>query len=232
MKRRRIIWLCYLILTGLILNNGCNKELDIRTNDFPVDKAIDKQGNIYKTVMIGTQLWMAENLKTTMYSNGDPIPTAAHDISNEAEPKYQWAYDNDSNKVAVYGRLYTWYAVTDSRNICPDGWHVPSDHEWETLRLTLGNDSTQGGKLKEAGFAHWRKPNAGATNETGFTALPGGYLSFEGEFVEINVSGWFWSSSDNSPLAWGRALHNDDNIIFRWGFHKTAGVSVRCLRNN
>jgi uncharacterized protein (TIGR02145 family) len=236
-------WLCYSITAGLLLifDSSCKKDNYSLVDEFPANEQTDKDGNIivtdndgntYKTVTIGTQIWMAENLKTTKYSNGDSIPTTALNISLESEPKYQWAYNDYSSNVDTYGRLYTWYAVIDSRNICPTGWHVPSDTEWETLRSYLGNDSIAGGKLKESGTIHWRAPNDGATNETGFTALPGGYRTFDGIYVVINESCWFWSTSDNSPLAWGRAMYNNDNILFRWGFIKSAGVSVRCIRNN
>src|SRR5664279_2839934 len=114
-------------------------------------------GNVYTSVNIGTQVWMVGNLKTTKYSNGELIGTttpATLDISLETTPKYQWAYDGNESDVSIYGRLYTWYAVTDSRNICPTGWHVPTDAEWTTLNTYLGDDSVAGGKLKETGITH------------------------------------------------------------------------------
>jgi uncharacterized protein (TIGR02145 family) len=174
---------------------------------------------------------MTENLKTAKYSNGDAVPTTTLDISLESAPKYQWVYGNDSTNLATYGRLYTWHTVVDSRNICPTGWHVPSDTEWETLKSFLGGEAIAGGKLKESGTTHWLAPNTGANNETGFTALPGGYRSVNGAYVVINTSCWFWSASDNSPLGWGQSLHNTDAILIRWGFNKPAGVSVRCIKN-
>ena len=118
----------------------------------------DIDGNVYNTVTIGTQVWMAENLKTTKYRNGDLIGTttpATLDISGESYTKYQWAYDGNESNVATYGRLYTWYAVTDTRNVCPTGWHVPTDAEWTTLTTFLGGESVAGGKLKETGTTHW-----------------------------------------------------------------------------
>jgi uncharacterized protein (TIGR02145 family) len=233
MNQKKRIWLFYFLLTGLLLifNNSCKKANDSPVEKLSADKVIDKDGNIYKTVTIGTQVWMAENLKTTKYSNGDAIPTTTLDISSESAPAYQWAYGDDSANIATYGRLYTWYTVIDSRNICPTGWHVPSDIEWETLKSNLGNDTIAGGKLKESGTTHWQTPNIGANNETGFTALPGGYRSVNGGFVSINQSCWLWSASDNSPLGWGQCLHNNDIIFLRWGFNKPAGVSVRCIKN-
>lgn len=148
----------------------------------------DVDDNAYKTVTIGSQVWMAEDLRTTKYRNGDAIGTtspATLDISSESAPKYQWAYAGDESNVATYGRLYSWYAVTDSRNVCPAGWHVPSDAEWTTLTDFLGGEVAAQGKLKEAGTIHWNSPNTGATNESGFTALPGGNRWDNGRFLDV-----------------------------------------------
>ena len=135
----------------------------------------DIDGNVYNTVTKGTQEWMAENLKTTKYDNGDLIATTLADITLEVNPKYQWAYDNDEANVATYGRLYTWDAITDGRSVCPTGWHVPTDADFTTLTTFLGGESVAGGKLKESGFTHWLNPNTGATNESG-TDSPSGRL--------------------------------------------------------
>jgi uncharacterized protein (TIGR02145 family) len=138
----------------------------------------DVEGNTYKTVVIGNQVWMAHNLKVTQYNNGDPIPTtipASLDYSGETAPKYQWAYNGDNNNLNDYGRLYTWFAVTDSRGVCPVGWHLPSDSDWGKMITLLGGSSVSDGKLKETGTSHWIHPNQDATNISGFTALPGGY---------------------------------------------------------
>src|SRR5688500_14669040 len=142
--------LIYPLFVGvfLILVSSCKKD-----NETPAT-VTDIEGNVYHTVTIGTQVWMAENLKTTKYRNGDLIGTtipATLDISSESAPKYQWAYNGEESIVATYGRLYTWYAVTDSRNVCPTGWHVPSDAEWTTLTTYLGGESVAGDKLKENG---------------------------------------------------------------------------------
>jgi uncharacterized protein (TIGR02145 family) len=233
MNQKKGIWLCYFIVTGLLLifSNSCKKANDTPVEKMAADNVTDKDGNIYSTVTIGNQIWLAENLMTTKYSNGDVIPTTTLDISREATPRYQWSYGDDSTKIATYGRLYTWYTVIDSRNICPTGWHVPSDAEWETLKSNFGIDSIAGGKFKESGTTHWLAPNSGATNETGFTALPGGYRTFNGVYVGITLSSWLWSASDDSPLGWGQCLHHDDVIFRRWGFNKSAGVSVRCIKN-
>ena len=206
MRQKHRIRLFYFLVTGLLLifNYGCKKAVDkVSTNQLT-----DKDGNIYNSVTIGTQMWITENLKTTKYSNGDA-----------------------STNIATYGRLYTWYAVIDSRNICPTGWHVPTDAEWETLKTNLGGDTIAGGKLKETGTMHWLTPNTGANNETGFTALPGGFRTLTGTYADLNLSCWLWSSSDDSPLGWGQSMHNNNDVLLRGGYNKPAGVSVRCIKD-
>ncbi len=195
----------------------------------------DTDGNTYKTIQIGTQTWMAENLKTTRYKNGDLIGTtspATLDISSETTAKYQWAYNGDESKVAIYGRLYTWYAVTDSRYVCPTGWHVPSDEEWTALTDFLSGADVAGGKLKETGFMHWWSPNTGATNATGFTALPGGYRYSYGEFDLIGYYGFRWSSSESSTgYAWCRKMYYNYGYDYRSYGVAQDNFSVRCLRD-
>ncbi len=175
MKNRNIVRLSlYVILAILSMHiNSCTKD-----NDNTVKDITDGDGNIYTTVTIGTQVWLNENLKTTRYRNGDIIGTtspATLDIRGESEPKYQWVYNGDEDNAATYGRLYTWYVITDSRGLCPAGWHIPSNTEWGILDSFLGGGNLSGGKLKEAGTSHWLSPNIGADNSTGFTALPGGF---------------------------------------------------------
>lgn len=218
-----------MVLLLLIFSEGCKKD-----DTKPIDKTkvTDSDGNVYKTVTIGTQVWMAENLKTTKYSNGDPITTTTLNISSESAPKYQWAYGDSVTNVSTYGRLYTWYTVTDSRKVCPAGWHIPSDEEWESLKLYLGGANMSGTKLKESGTTHWLTPNTGASNETGFTAVPGGYRNLAGSYVSLHKSCYLWSSTDNAPLGWGQSLLYNDNILLRGGFNKPAGVSVRCIRDS
>jgi uncharacterized protein (TIGR02145 family) len=200
------------------------------------DYIIDSRDNErYKTIKIGTQVWMAENLKTTKYRNGDIIGTtssATLNISGESTPKYQWAYDGKENKVAIYGRLYTWYAITDSRNVCPTGWHVPSDAEWTTLTTYLGGVSVAGEKLKETRTTHWQSPNTGATNETGFTALPSGYRSHNGTYAVVGYYGSWWSSSEYSTAsAFLRVMGYDNGSVARSSDNRWSGFSVRCLKD-
>jgi uncharacterized protein (TIGR02145 family) len=200
----------------------------------------DIEGNVYNIVTIGTQVWMADNLKTATFANGVPIPTTAAlttDLTGITSPVYQWA-DHDPSMVdnsATYGRLYTWYAAIDNRNVCPTGWHVPTDAEFSALELSLVSNA--GGKLKEAGTVHWNAPNTGADNSTGFTMLPGGdrlSVGGAGAFVNTNDFGYIWSSSAdtfNAALSFGRTFSSADGSFTQAGYDPKAGVSIRCLKN-
>jgi len=196
---------------------------------------IDVDGNTYPTVKIGTQTWMAENLKTTKYRNGDLIGTtipATLNISEENTPKYQWAYLGNESNVATYGRLYTWYAAVDRRNICPTGWHLPTDTEWTTLTTYLGGTSVAGGKLKETGIVNWQSPNKDATNSSSFTALPGGrHFNQEPTFDDIGTVGHWWSSTENYPYSpWARTIYNNSSHVNRHTTAWSIGFSVRCVK--
>jgi uncharacterized protein (TIGR02145 family) len=194
----------------------------------------DIDGNVYNTLTIGTQTWMIENLKTTKYRNGDLIGTSSPstlDIRSMNSPSYQWAYDNKDNNAATYGRLYTWYAVTDSRGVCPIGWHVSTDAEWSALITFLGGEIVAYSKIKESGDAHWIKYDTG-TNETGFTALPGGLRNSSGSFVDIGTRGNWWSSTEQGIYdAWYRLMDYSLNSVYRHVNLKGNGLSVRCVKN-
>jgi uncharacterized protein (TIGR02145 family) len=206
----------------------------IRTSFPNCGTVTDIDGNVYKTVTIGAQCWMAENLKTTKYRNGDPVPNVTDNTAWAAltTGAYAW-FNNDGAYKASYGALYNWYSVADSRNVCPTGWHVASDEEWTTLTTFLGGESVAGGPLKETCFAHWISPNTGATNSTGFTALPGGYRDSNGSFSSIGWGGHWWGSTEKNPfMAWDRYFRTDVTDIDRYseGFNKLLGFSVRCLK--
>jgi uncharacterized protein (TIGR02145 family) len=176
---------------------------------------------------------MVENLKTTRYRNGDPIPNITDNTewSNLASEAC-CDYDNDPDNTATYGKLYNWHAVNDSRNIAPDGWHVPSDNELITLSEYLGGDLIAGEKLKEAGTEHWTDPNVGATNESGFTALPAGYRSCSGSFTHLGSYSCIWSSSELNDLeAWFRELYGYKSNFTRSEDVKEYGFSVRCIKD-
>jgi len=192
----------------------------------------DIEGNIYNTITIGTQTWMKENLKTTKYNDGTPIPLVTDNIAWAAltTPSYCW-YNNDATTYKnTYGALYNWYTVNTGK-LCPTGWHVPTDAEWTTL---LGGENVPGGRLKEIGTTHWSSPNAGATNETGFTALPGGARNFDGSYYDVGKLGTWWSSTEysSSSSAWFRPMNYNDTNVNRNYTNKQNGFSVRCLRNN
>jgi uncharacterized protein (TIGR02145 family) len=198
----------------------------------------DLDGNVYSTVHIGTQVWMKENLNTARFANGEPIATtspATLHLGGQVSPKYQWDYNGDSNNAAVYGKLYTWYAVADDRKVCPSGWHVPSDEEWTTLEVTLEvnvGSGWIGGMLKETGTTHWLDPNTEATNSTGFTGLPGGVRDPSGPFDLMGTKGVWWSATQNEiGLAWYRMLSHDNDAFNRSATSKESGRAVRCIKD-
>ncbi len=195
----------------------------------------DIDGNIYSMVAIGTQVWMRENLKTTKFNNGDLIGTttpANLNVSGETNPVYQWANNGEESNVDLYGRLYTWYTVTDARKLCPTGWHVPSREEWTTLVDNLGGAGIAGGKIKESGIIHWDSPNTDASNESGFTALPGGLRWANGTFWHMGGGGYLWSTSQYSPdEAWYMYLFNNSTAVLEVFISKKNAYSVRCLKD-
>jgi uncharacterized protein (TIGR02145 family) len=189
----------------------------------------DVDGNVYKTITIGTQTWMAENLKTTRYRNGEPIPNVTATWAGLTTGAYCWFNNDATTYKATYGALYNWYAVADSRNIAPTGWHVPTDAEWTTLTTFLGGESVAGGKLKETGTSHWIVPNSGATNSSGFAALPGGSHYYQNS---VGVNGNWWSITvDDATFARGRGLdYYYTNVSFN-GYDKKSGFSIRCVKD-
>jgi uncharacterized protein (TIGR02145 family) len=195
----------------------------------------DIDGNVYHAVNIGTQTWMVENLKTTRYRNGDPIPnvTDATSWTSLTTGSYCW-YSNDAvTYKADYGALYNWYAVVDSRNIAPAGWHVPTDAEWTALTDYLGGTSVAGGKLKETGTTHWSILNTDATNTSGFTAISGGGRNnSDGAFFNVGYICGCWSSTAyDASNAWICGLNFNNASVFRFSSNKQNGFSVRCLRD-
>ena len=197
---------------------------------------VDFDGNVYHPVTIGTQVWLVEPLKATHYRNGDPI-THTKDkwqLKNQSTDGQYWNYSNNDSLGKIFGRLYNYYAVVDPRFIAPLGWHVASDSDWATLASYLGADSIVGGKLKEAGTAHWFSPNTGATNSSGFTALPGGaWNPLTGVFGFIGQAGSFWTSTATGTYyAMGRSLWYNNGAIYRGESNKVMGWTVRCIKGN
>ena len=222
----------------------------LTTNYSNAQSIKDIDGNVYKTVVIGTQTWMAENLKVTKYRNGDLIGTtspATKKISDEKTPKYQWTSEGGDSNVATYGRLYTWYVVTDERNLCPIGWHVPSDIEWLKLIEYLGGDSVAGSKLQSTrtepeSHPRWEsKNNPKANNESNFSGLPGGLRDGSDTFKLLGYYSFWWSSKEwsqfrdikmaysNSNNAWHYIL-NFEGISEDHG-NKCFGEAVRCIKD-
>jgi len=192
----------------------------------------DMDGNVYHYITIGTQTWMVENLKATKYNDGTSIPyiTNTTEWSNLSTPGYSF-YNNDAANESTYGALYNWYTVNTGK-LAPTGWHVPTDAEWTTLISYLGGESVAGGKLKEVGTLHWASPNTGATNETGFAGLAGGYRGSYGTFSIIGSYGYWWSSTQyTTNIAWARTLYYNYSNILRNSAEEQYGFSVRCVRD-
>jgi len=206
---------------------SCKKE------EKPPDPVSDIEGNKYKTVRIGTQIWMAENLKTTLFNDGSEIPiiTNASDWKNLTSPGYCW-YNNDiaSNK-DIYGALYNGFTVTTGK-LCPSGWHVPTSEELQQLLDFSGDTITGGGNLKETGINYWLSPNKGATNSTGFTAVPSGLRYFEGSFTAISHFTGFWSATDvETDDESFLSLYFGDATVSIKHISKNNGLSVRCIKD-
>ncbi len=195
----------------------------------------DIDNNRYLIVQIGTQVWMAENLKTTRYNDGVGIPLVTDDVewANEQIGAYCY-YNNDPANAAVYGALYNWFVV-QSGNLAPAGWHVPTDGEWVTLLNFLGGKNIAGGKMKEQGLAHWSDPNTGADNSSGFSGLPGGERICILQLVfydEVQIFGNWWSANGNSgEKASFFSLYYMSPFVQSSIVGKTTGYSIRCIRN-
>ena len=221
--------------------SSCKKD---ENPDVPSGPTItDIDGNVYHTVKIGNQTWTVENLKTTHYRNGDPIPENPDNWSWLTTDAYCNILDDDSY-TETYGRLYNWYAVNDPRGLAPEGWHIPSDAEWKELEMYLGmtletadqtgkRGTLEGNKLKAEGNDHWTGNNAG-TNETGFYALPTSGRSYGGAWNSApGPDAFFWTSTtDADPArAWLRQLISADGSIGRYNYSKTYGFGVRCVKD-
>jgi uncharacterized protein (TIGR02145 family) len=193
----------------------------------------DIDGNVYKTVTIGTQVWMAENLKTTKYNDAASIPLVVDDQAWGAltTPAFCWYNKDATVNKNRYGALYNWYTVGTNK-LCPKGWHVPTDAEWTVLTTYLGGENVAGGKLRETGIIHWEKPNTGATNTSGFTTLPGGYRNNHGEFANIGFFGFWWSGTEYVPSAsWCRTMGCASVDVLRIFSIKKNGYSIRCVKD-
>ncbi len=196
---------------------------------FDFQSCIDFEGNVYPVVKLGNQWWTAENLKSTKYADGAYINGS-------------YVYDNNSSNESTYGRLYTWSAIMNGasgtnenpsnvQGACPNGWHVPSESEWDEMRDYLGGRTVMGGKLKETGTAHWLSPNTAATNSSGMTIVPGGLRFDDGEYQYLGEAALFWNCSDFDDLDYASAYqisYDTNEASYKWNF-KTFAQSLRCV---
>jgi uncharacterized protein (TIGR02145 family) len=187
----------------------------------------DLDGNAYKSVILGKQEWMMDNLKVTKYRNGNPIPHIQDSTVWNAWNNGAYVFYKNDTK---HGVLYNWLAVMDSRGLCPLGWHVPSSIEWDTLAKFLGGNEVAGGKMKAR--LHWETPNEAATNASSFHALPKGMYGVNGSFNNIGKNAYWWSSNDNDQIsAWGREIGYNESGLYAGHGDKHDGLSVRCLKD-
>ncbi len=197
--------------------------------DLTYDSIYDQEGNKYRTIAIGTQIWTAENLKSTKLNDGTEIPFVP-DVTKWADltsPGYCW-YNNDS---VGYGAIYNWYTVNTGK-LCPEGWHVPGDDEWTVLTDFLGGKNVAGGSMKETGNSHWLTPNTGATNASGFTGLPSGYRNYAGGFNNIGKYAFWWSSTEwSSAGSWYRDVYYGYESVDRSNSSMNSGATVRCIKD-
>ncbi len=229
MKTQKLYCLLPLMVGFLLiaLMNACASQPERNT-------VSDIDGNVYKTVIIGDQEWFAENLKTTRYNDGTAIPhvTDNRQWSSLSSGAYCW-YDNDPGNDTIYGALYNWHAVNTGK-LCPQGWRVPTDNDWKVLMQHVSGNAA--GRLKatgtlEAGDGLWKHPNVEATNETGFSALPGGFRWADGSFSYLGDNGNWWSSSEHSlRYAGAWFMHNNYSRVSHNNEYKNDGFSVRCIR--
>ena len=241
--KTNILFLTVFMFVTLVNYISCGGDDPVKSEN--EDMVIDIDGNVYKIVKIGDQIWMAENLKVTHYLNGDPITNIVDDSTWSSLTSGAYCnYNNDSTYASVYGRMYNWYAVNDERNIAPKGWHVPTEEEWEQLEMFLGMSQAQidsigwrgyaeGGMLKESGTEHWVSPNHGASNLYGFTALPNGCRDTFNILCGEGCSAYFWSSSERNELySHSRRLTFFSWSICRGSAAKNQGQAIRCIKNN
>lgn len=219
---------------GLVIYNTTDNTLQIRTSTTWSALTTPSTTAVFMpTIVIGTQQWMEKNLDVVTYRNGDIIlqvtdPTAWAGLTTGA-----WCYyNNDPLNGAIYGKLYNWYAVNDSRGLAPQGWHIPTDAEWTTISTLLGGELVAGGKMKTTGTTLWTTPNTDATNESGYAGLPGGFRYFTGTFVRVGAVGGWWGATENGTSeAWFHFLYYGFGELRRSTDDKTDGYSVRCLRD-
>jgi uncharacterized protein (TIGR02145 family) len=233
MKKKQLIGFHLVVISVLIslLIAGCKKDGD--DNDTDPKTVTDADGNVYNIISIGTQKWFKENLKTTKLSDGTVIPLVTDNTEwrDLTTPGFCWFENNQASYKDLYGGYYNWFAVNTNK-LCPVGWHVPTDAEWTVLNDYLGGQYVAGGKMKEEGSSHWMSPNTGATNESDFTALPGGMRIWDGGFDYSKMFAYWWSSTESTlELAWYRSIQHDWGNLNRGAPDKTCGLNIRCIKD-
>lgn len=243
MKNRNLFYGFLIVELLMLLSTNCEKKRVVEVTDpnqiVPINfnqsvtygSMSDIDGNVYKTLVIGTQTWMAENLKTTKYKDGTAIlyVTDLTTWNSSTTGAYCW-YDNNSGYKDVYGALYNGYTI-DANRLCPANWHIPTKAEWDILSDFLGGPSIAGGKLKETGLTHWEKPNYGANNDIGFTALPAGAI-ITGKNVKLHIQTFWWASTVyQTNLHTTKAVNYQNSTMAEGGGYPTDGYSIRCVKN-
>lgn len=214
-----------------VFSISCKKTQD--QIEIPPGSFTDIDGNVYKTVQIGDQIWMAENLRVSHYRNGEPVKYfSGNDTWTNWKTGACCNYNNHPGNDITFGKLYNGAAITDSRNIAPEGWHIPVKEEWEKLIAYLGGSSVAGGKLKAVDNISWIKPNVGASDEFGFNALPGGCCTFFSSFDQEYYAGFWWTSTySKEEFLTGFAIFSDSERISSGNWYYRYGLSVRCVKN-
>lgn len=223
----------------LIISGSCSKKAEEPEPEPVIDSGTvaDADGNLYKTIKLGEQWWMAENLRTAKFSDCSFIAHVTDSVhwSSLSSPAFCY-YDNDPENKTIYGSLYNWYAV-NSGKLAPEGWHIPDESEWATLMAYLGGENLAGGKMKSTGTIHngsglWFEPNTGATNSSRMSVHPGGLRFTNGYFYSISRYAFFWSAtSNNDTSAWTHYFLFNNTCEGKFINNKTIGFSVRCVKN-
>lgn len=231
-KITRSFQLLLFLIIALVYSVSCSSDSTSANEEIEYGSVVDVDNNNYKTVVIGNQEWMAENLKTSRFQDGTDI---LHEPNKEVFGRLEtgaWIrYENNAGSVNSYGKLYNWFAVDDERGLCPSGWKVPNESDWNELEHYLGENA--GGKLKEINGQYWESPNTGATNSTGFSARPGGFL-IGSSFYNEGHAGYWWSStvteSDREQVHVRRLVYRESTIS-KEIFYITFAMSVRCIKS-
>lgn len=216
--------ICIVGLALFLLSGKVNSQVKMKDGD----------GNEYGTVLVGSTYWIDQNLKSSKYANGDIITNVDDNTAWSQLNTGAWSYYNKSSlNGSTYGKLYNWYAVDDSRGVCPTGWRVPTNTDWNNLGKALGGDTLVGGKLKQTGTTLWSSPNTAATNQIGFNALPSGYRGNMGAYGSLASNAYFWvRESYNGTEAVGRNITSNSKALFTEHNNKLNGFAIRCVKEN